>query len=83
MKVVITKIRYLEVMRLYRNLEAEMARAGVTQFQLSKELEVTPTTMSLKLNGKSNLTLQECVKIKHFLGTDETIDYLFETEDGR
>lgn len=83
MKAVITKIRHLEVMRLYRNLEAEMARAGVTQFQLSKELEVTPTTMSLKLNGKSNLTLQECVKIKHFLGTDETIDYLFETEDGR
>lgn len=68
---------------MYRNLEAEMARARITQFQLSKELDVTPTTMSLKLNGKSNLTLQECVKIKHFLGTDESIDYLFETEDGR
>ena len=47
--------------KLVRNLEAEMARAGVSQFQLAKELGITPTTMSLKLNEKSNLTLQECV----------------------
>lgn len=65
---------------MYRNLEAEMARAGVSQFQLAKELGITPTTMSLKLNEKSNLTLQECVKIKRFLGADESIDYLFEPE---
>lgn len=38
---------------MYRNLEAEMARAGITQGQLAKELGITPTTLSLKLNGKS------------------------------
>lgn len=51
---------------MYRNLEAEMARAGITQGQLAKELGITPTTLSLKLNGKSNLSLRECVKIKRF-----------------
>lgn len=69
---------------MYRNLEAEMARAGITQGRLAKELGITPTTLSLKLNGKSNLSLRECVKIKRFLGTSETIDYLFaeETQKG-
>lgn len=67
---------------MYRNLEAEMARAGVTQAQLAKELGITPTTLSFKLNGKSNLSLRECVKIKHFLNSHETVDYLF-AEDGR
>ncbi|MFR5243539.1 MAG: helix-turn-helix transcriptional regulator [Clostridium sp.] len=66
---------------MYRNLEAEIARAGITQSRLAEELGITPTTLSLKLNGKSNLSLQECVKIKRFLGANETIDYLFATED--
>lgn len=63
---------------MYKNLEAEMARAGFTRFRLSKELGITPTTLSLKLNGKSNLSLKECVKIKKILGTNKTVDYLFE-----
>ena len=66
---------------MYRNLEAEMARAGITQGRIAEELGITPTTLSLKLNGKSNLSLQECVKIKRFLGTSETVDYLFATEN--
>lgn len=67
---------------MYRNLEAEMARAGIKQAQLAKELGITPTTLSFKLSGKSNLSLGECVKIKRFLGSQETIDYLF-AEDRR
>lgn len=65
---------------MYRNLDAEMARAGITQYQLASELGITPTTMSLKLNGKSILSLKECVRIKRALKTDCTVDYLF-TED--
>lgn len=38
---------------MYKNLEAEMARSGFTRFRLAKELGITPTTLSLKLNGKS------------------------------
>ena len=66
---------------MYRNLEAEMARAGITQGRLAEELRITPTTLSLKLNGKSNLSLQKCVKIKRFLKSEETLDYLFAAED--
>lgn len=62
---------------MYSNLEAEMARFKITQAQLAKELGITATTLSLKLNGKSNLSLKECVKIKQILGTDESVDYLF------
>ncbi len=63
---------------MYKNLEAEMARSGFTRFRLAKELGITPTTLSLKLNGKSNLSLKECVRIKKILGTNKTVDYLFE-----
>lgn len=67
---------------MYRNLEAEMARVKITQAYLAKQLGITPTTLSLKLNGKSNLSLKECVQIKKILNTEETIDYLF-AEDER
>lgn len=62
---------------MYNNLEAEMARFKITQAQLAKELGITATTLSLKLNGKSNLSLKECVKIKQILGTEASVDYLF------
>ena len=71
-----------DVIKMYRNLEAEMARAKITQAYLAKQLGITPTTLSLKLNGKSNLSLKECVQIKKILDTEETVDYLF-AEDER
>lgn len=63
---------------MYRNLEAEMARAHITQAELASKLGITATTLSLKLNGKSKLSLKECVQIKRILGTNETVDFLFE-----
>ena len=39
---------------MYPNLEAEIARAGTTRKSLSEKLGVTPTTLSLKLSGKSS-----------------------------
>lgn len=66
---------------MYRNLNAEMARVKITQAYLAKELGITPTTLSFKLSGKSNLLLRECVRIKRILGTDLPIDYLFDEDD--
>lgn len=63
---------------MYRNLEAELARAHMTQTELAKQLGITATTLSFKLNGKSDLSLRECVKIKRILGTNESVDFLFE-----
>ena len=44
---------------MYPNLEAEMARKKITQLAIAECLNVTPTTISLKLNGKAKLMLHE------------------------
>ena len=67
---------------MYPNLEAEMARAKVTQATLAEVLGITPTTLSFKLNGKSTLSLNECVEIKRRYFPDKSLDYLFATEEG-
>lgn len=66
---------------VFPNLEAEMARSKITQMNLAKIINVTPTTMSMKLNGKSTLSLRECVEIKNKAFPDKTLDYLFEVEE--
>ena len=66
---------------MYPNLDAEMARRKITRCSLAEKLHRTPTTLSLKLNGKAPLTLAECMDIKVALETDLSIDYLFSTEE--
>ena len=66
---------------MYPNLDAEMARRKITRNSLAKAIHVTPTTLTLKLNGKAPITLNECIEIKKILNTDMLIDYLFSTED--
>lgn len=66
---------------MFPNLEAEMARSKITQLQMAEMLGVTPTTLSFKLNGKSSLSLKECVLIKQSMFPDKTLDYLFATDN--
>lgn len=66
---------------MFPNLEAEMARSKITQAKLAEMLGITPTTLSFKLNGKSTLSLKECVEIKRKAFPEKTLDYLFETEE--
>lgn len=66
---------------VFPNLEAEMARNKITQAKLAGILGITPTTLSFKLNGKSNLSLKECVEIKRNAFPDKTLDYLFATDE--
>ena len=60
-----------------------MARSKITQAKLADILDVTPTTMSFKLSGRSSLSLRECVEIKRKAFPDKTLDYLFATEVSR
>lgn len=62
---------------MYPNLEAEIARLKVKKNKLAAMIGVTPTTLSLKLNGKYSLSLNECIAIKSALGINKTIEYLF------
>ena len=66
---------------MFPNLEAEMERSKITQLQMAEMLQVTPTTLSFKLNGKSSLSLKECVLIKQLMFPDKTLDYLFATDE--
>lgn len=65
---------------LFPNLDAEMARKKITRMALAEKLHKTPTTLSLKLNGKAPLTLTECVEIKNIVNPECTVDYLFATD---
>lgn len=65
---------------MYPNLFAEMARKKITQVSLANRVHRTPTTLSLKLNGKAPITLAECVEIKKAIGTELSIDQLFASD---
>lgn len=68
---------------MFPNLDAEMARRKITRAMLAERIHKTPTTLSLKLNGKAPLTLAECIEIKNEVDPECTVDYLFQTENGR
>ena len=64
----------------YPNLEVEMVKARMMRKDLAKRLGMTPTTLSMKLNGKSNISLEEGVAIKREIKTDLKLEELFKTE---
>lgn len=66
---------------MFPNLDAEMARNKITRIMLAEKVNKTPTTLSLKLNGKAPLTLSECIEIRDAVDRKCTIDYLFATEE--
>ena len=66
---------------VYPNLAAELARKNMTYGALAGHMGCTPTTMGLKLAGKSPITLAECRNIRDILDDTKaiTLDYLFAT----
>ena len=66
---------------MFPNLDAEMARRKITRGMLAEALHITPTTLSMKLNGKATLTLDECIRIRDIIDKKLTIDYLFATDE--
>ena len=66
---------------MYPNLNAELARVGITRLMLAAKLGVAPGTLSVKLNGKSDLSLAECVKIKEIVAPEKTLEYLFASNE--
>lgn len=66
---------------MFPNLDAEMARRKITRQSLADKIHKTPTTLSLKLNGKAPITLVECIEIKNAIDESLSVDYLFKTEE--
>jgi len=68
-------------LRKYGNIRAELARDGLHLEDLARELGISTTTLSYKLNGKKRWWLHEAKQIVDFLnsrGRNYTIDELFE-----
>ena len=65
---------------MFPNLDAEMARHRITQGTLASVINVTPSTMSLKLKGKAPITLDEATKIRDAINKELSLEYLFATE---
>lgn len=68
---------------MYKNLEAEMARDGITRKDLADLLEVRYATIIDKLKGRFSFTLDEAFKIKNRYFSHLSFEYLFETEEDK
>lgn len=65
---------------IYPNLSAEMARSKMTQAELAEALGKTASVMSLKLSGKTPISLDEAMEIKRAVKTRLTLDALFDKD---
>ena len=65
---------------MYPNLDAEMARRKITRAMVAEVVGKTPSTLSLKLNGKAPLTLAECVEIKNAVNPESSVCLLYTSD---
>ena len=63
---------------MYRNLEAEMVRRGVSRLDIADAIQKRYQAVSLKLNGKSKFTLDETIAIKNKFFPDCDVEFLFD-----
>lgn len=70
---------------MYKNLKAEIARAGLTNPEMAGAVGMSYMTMWRLMNGKQQFRLGEMVAIQSELeernGEAYTLDYLFEDGD--
>lgn len=62
---------------MYKNLEAEFKRNGLTRTKIAAVLNLHVSTLSNKLTKNDRLKLCEAVKIKNEFFPDLTLEYLF------
>lgn len=55
---------------MYYKLKGIMAEKQITQKMLADKLDISISTLNFKINGKSNFTLNEAIKISEILGAD-------------
>lgn len=65
---------------MYPNLNAELARLGITKKDLATRMQKRYSTVLDKLNGKSQITYEECKTIKFLINSDLPIETLFFTK---
>lgn len=66
---------------MYPNLNAEIARAGITRTELAKRACMSDSALSLKMSGKVKFTFDETMRIKDAIGVDLPLEELFEKRE--
>jgi len=61
----------------FDKLKGKMVEAHVSQARLSEKLGITVQSLNAKLNGRTQFTLEEAVKITEFLNLKDPIDIFF------
>ena len=66
---------------MYKNLQAELLRAGISNKEMAQMIGKTEGSFSLKIHGKAFWRLSEMTTVQNEinkkLGSDYTLDYLF------
>ena len=62
----------------FDKLKGKMVEAHVSQARLSEKLGITVQSLNAKLNGRTQFTLEEAVKITEFLNLQDPIDIFFD-----
>ena len=64
----------------YPNLKAEIAKKGLTLGEILEDgrIKCSVGTLSLKINGKYQFTFAEAVALKAIIGSDMSLEELFE-----
>lgn len=61
-------------------LEKELKKKKMTREELSKKLNLSISTVSTKLNGGTQFTIEECKNIKAILDYTGSLDELFKVD---
>lgn len=62
---------------MYKNLRIEMLKKEMTMADLSAKTGIKYQTLSVKMRGESQFTLQEAISIKKALESELSIEILF------
>lgn len=66
---------------MLKNLKNELFRKGISNKSLANFLNVSEKTVQNKLNGITDFSYPEVVKIGSYLFPEYNLSYLFKTED--
>lgn len=66
---------------MYFILEKELRKKGITREILAEKLGISISTVSCKLNDKSEFSIKECKKISNLLEFKGSLNDLFKTDE--
>lgn len=63
---------------MFDKLKGKMTEKHISQKKLSKVLGITVQSLNAKLNGRTQFTLEEVVRITEYLKIKDPVDIFFE-----